>query len=485
MFLIGGIFFLQGQTDQELVTETVTKNAIEGNIYFLTDDLLQGRETGSRGLKIAASYLANWFRTYGVRPNPQTQNYYQEVPLEKVIPSHLNLEWDGQEGAPVIPLKSTALDFEGNAVFIGYGLEDDYKGQDVTGKIVLLLGGNASAQDVRTAWGLRQQKEALARKYGALGMVELVQAEGSMWNYLDQELNTARYSLAGDGNQPVRPADFNYLWVRDAGGEKEAAAREKGKVPLKFKADGEIVESVTSQNVIGWVEGTDPVLKNEYIIYSAHYDHLGVGKPDAAGDSIYNGARDNAVGTTTVLSMAENLAKYPTKRSALFILFTAEEKGLLGSKYYVEHPVFPLEQMVYCFNSDNGGYNNTKIATIIGLTRTTAEADIKKAVAAFGLEAIEDPAPEEDLFNRSDNVYFARKGIPAPTFSLGFDAFDDAVNQYYHQPGDEADTLDYDYLLQFFRAYVYAGRLLANDPHTPFWVPGDPYEAAGKTLYGN
>jgi Zn-dependent M28 family amino/carboxypeptidase len=243
-------------------------------------------------------------------------------------------------------------------------------------------------------------------------------------------------------------------------------------------------EIVMSQNVIGVVEGTDPKLKKEYIIYSGHYDHVGIGTPDETGDTIYNGARDNAVGTTTVLSMAENLAKYPTKRSALFILFTGEEKGLLGSEYYVEHPVLPLKQMVYCFNSDNAGYNDTSLVTIIGLPRTTAAQHIKDAATAFGLTATDDPAPEQGLFDRSDNVHFARKGIPAPTFSLGFTAFNGNVTKYYHKPGDEADTLDYDYLLKFFRAYILSGRHIANDPKTPVWTAGDTYEEAAKALYG-
>jgi Zn-dependent M28 family amino/carboxypeptidase len=242
---------------------------------------------------------------------------------------------------------------------------------------------------------------------------------------------------------------------------------------------------INSQNVIGLVEGTDPILKDEYIIYSAHYDHVGIGTADKTGDTIYNGARDNAVGTTTVLSMAENLAKYPTKRSALFILFTGEEKGLLGSKYYVENPVLPLHQMVYCFNSDNAGYNDTSLATIVGLSRTTASEHIKSAATAFGITAIDDPAGEQGLFDRSDNVNFANKGIPAPTFSLGFTAFNGDVTKYYHKPGDEANTLDYDYLLKFFQAYVLAGRNIANDPATPVWTAGDKYEAVGKTLYKN
>jgi len=243
------------------------------------------------------------------------------------------------------------------------------------------------------------------------------------------------------------------------------------------------LSDVTSQNVVGIVEGTDPQLKNEYIIYSAHYDHVGIGTPDETGDTIYNGARDNAVGTTTVLSMAEHLAKHPTKRSALFILFTGEEKGLLGSQYYVDNPILPLNQMVYCFNSDNAGYNDKSLATIIGLPRTTAEQHIKNAAKTFGITAVDDPAPEQGLFDRSDNVHFAKKGIPSPTFSLGFTAFNGDVTKYYHRPGDEADSLDYDYLEQFFRAYVMAGTLIGNDPVTPTWTKGDKYEEAAKELY--
>ncbi|WP_411768159.1 M28 family peptidase [Winogradskyella sp. A3E31] len=322
-------------TDKELTEKTTTKSDIEGHIYFLADDLLKGRETGTPENKIAAAYLANTLRSYGVKPNPESGDYYQRMTLE-------------------------------------------------------------------------------------------VPARGE------------------------RPA-----------------------------------QSFDSQNVIGVVEGTDPELKNQYIIYSAHYDHVGVRKIPNQTDSIFNGARDNAVGTTTVLAMAKNLAQFPTKRSALFILFTGEEKGLLGSRYYVENPVLPLEQMVYCFNSDNGGYNDTSIATIVGLERTSVGQHIKDASAAFGLEAIDDPAGEQGLFDRSDNVSFAKKGIPAPTFSMGFRSFDGDVTKYYHQPIDEANSLDYDYLTKFFRAYVLSGRKIGNDPKTPVWTAGDKYEAVSKELYKN
>ncbi|GAB5401204.1 MAG: M28 family metallopeptidase [Aureisphaera sp.] len=469
------------QSDKDKVMETVNKSEIEGHIYFLADDLLKGRETGTPENKIAASYLANMFRNYGVQPNPKSGDYYQMVPFEKTSPpSTFTLAIDGKELDDKVVLNAQETIVNGDAVYLGYGLEDDYKGKNVTGKVILIKAGSDEAKDARAAFGLRDKKMELAQKAGATAIVEFIQASPNMWGFIDHNFNAPRLALAdGDSDEKGGPA---YIWVQDEkGSHSEKMSSGSHSISLKMSAQEKV--KVMSQNVIGMVEGTDPKLKKEFIIYSAHYDHVGVGSPDESGDTIYNGARDNAVGVTTVLSMAENLAKYPTKRSALFILFTAEEKGLLGSKYYVENPVLPLDQMVYCFNSDNAGYNDTSLATIIGLPRTTAGQHIKDAAKTFGLTAVDDPAPEQGLFDRSDNVHFAAKGIPAPTFSLGFTSFSGDVTKYYHQPRDHADSIDYDYMEKFFKAYVMAGRSIANDPITPFWTAGDKYEEAGKALY--
>lgn len=476
---------LLAQSEMEKAAATVSKNAIEGHIYFLADDLLKGRETGTPENRIAAAYLASALRSYGALPNPLTGTYYQEVPLNRKSPPRvLELEVNGETITQLAPLGAGPLEYQGEALYLGYGLEADYEGRDVTGKFVVLKGGNEEARDARASFRLQKSKEALAKEKGAAGVIELLDTEETMWGYIEHNFKTAQYSIPGDAEEDRdNENQFTYLWVRDAAGKRLAAMQASENIPLSLSSSGYSTDTILSQNVVGYMEGSDPKLRDEYIIYSAHYDHVGIGTPDESGDTIYNGARDNAVGTTTVLSMAENLGRYPTKRSALFIFFTAEEKGLLGSEYYVENPVIPLNKMVYCFNSDNAGYNNTALATIIGLTRTTAERNIRKAVSGFGLEAIDDPAPEQGLFDRSDNVHFAKKGIPAPTFSLGFDAFNGDVTKYYHRPGDEADTMDYDYLEKFFKSYVLAGRLLGNDPETPFWVAGDKYEAAGKALY--
>lgn len=476
--------FLIAQTEKEKVENTITKSQIEGHIYFLADDLLKGRSTGTPENKIAASYLANTLRSYGVKPNPKTGDYYQKVILEKIEPpltSSITINNTEIENYAII--KANKTDISGDAIFLNYGLEEDYKGKEVSGKIIIIKGGNKESQGARAAFGALSEKAELAKKNGAKGVIELINTNTQTWGFIDHNFNEPRLSVKSEEKSNIEECNFVYNWVLDEGNTMidKIASTNKNRASIKMSKENK--STVISQNVIGVVEGTDPVLKKEYIIYSAHYDHVGIGSPDETGDTIYNGARDNAVGTTTVLSMAQNLTKYPTKRSALFILFTGEEKGLLGSEYYVENPVLPLEQMVYCFNSDNGGYNDTSLTTIVGLERTTAAQDIKDASKAFGLTAIDDPAPEQGLFDRSDNVHFAKKGIPAPTFSMGFTSFDGEVTKYYHQPGDEANTLDYDYLLKFFQAYVLSGRNIANGLDTPFWVKGDKYEAKGKELY--
>lgn len=468
---------LFAQTDAEKSAETVQKNTLEGHIYFLADDLLEGRGTGTQGNKIAASYLANSLRKYGAKPNPASGNYYQKFELFRFyLPEKINLSLNGETIDEIVAFDIGATNISEEVIYLNFGLEADFKGKNVKDKIVIVKAGTPESQEIRPALASRAPKRELAIQNGAKGLIEVGVFDPQIWPRFKHAFDE-RVSLT----EGVKEALPLYLWLQIS--PEQLANLEKKKANIAIQTKGIQEEKLKTQNVIGVIEGTDPKLKEEYIMYSAHYDHVGIGEPDAKGDTIYNGARDNAIGTTAVLSMAENIGKYPTKRSAVFIFFTAEEKGLLGSRYYVQHPVFPLKEIVYGFNTDGGGYNNTSLATIIGLNRTTAQKHIVAGAAAFGLTAIDDPAPEQGLFDRSDNVSFASMGVPAPTYSTGFDAFDDEINKYYHQASDEADSLDYDYLTKFFQGYVFSGRLIANDPITPYWVKGDKYEAAGNALY--
>lgn len=471
---------VMAQSEAEKAASTISKSDIEGHIYFLASDELKGRETGSHELNIAAAYLANNLRKSNVIPAGDQGTYYQDVPMEKIgAPKNISLNINDMEGTKFLGMSLKNMTFKGEAVYLNYGSKADFDGKEVEGKLVIVKAGTPESKDLRARFMAGREKRELAMNAGASALIELVEIEDKIYNSYAHYFNEPRTQL----KKSEEPEKFVHLWMID----KELTMAGKLAVTKSLKADLSIEgiekEKVSTKNVVGYLEGTDPDLKDEFIIYSAHYDHVGVGKPNAENDSIYNGARDNAVGTTTVLSVAENFNKYPTKRSALFIFFTGEEKGLLGSSYYVENPVLPLEQMVYCFNSDNGGYNDVSKTTIFGLHRTTVGHHIEAAAKAFELTAIDDPAPEQNLFDRSDNVNFAAKGIPSPTYSLGFTAFDAEINKYYHQVTDNPDNLDYDYLVKFFKSYVLSSRLIANDPKTPFWTEGDKYYEAGVKLY--
>ena len=476
--------FEMQRKDINLVKSTVKKNEIKSHIAFLASDELRGRNMPSPELKIAAEYLKTQMMFFGVDTIKGHGNYKQSVYLDneqpptsgtfKIKNNTLNF------GKEFILVKGENGDLTAPTVFAKSGMGDDISNLDVKDKIVISYCGDGVEQSPQAWFGLaRGKREALEAK-GAKAVVEIYQSAQVPWSFLTRQLTKAQMKL---GSAEKEPEGIPHLWLstQDSLVIKNLVA---GNQNATLSIKGMVSEKIESYNVLGMVEGTDPALKDEYIIYSAHYDHVGIGAPDATQDSIYNGARDNAIGTTAVLTAAQNIAANPTKRSSLFILWTGEEKGLLGSAYFVENSPVPLDKIAYCFNIDNGGYNDTSIVTVIGLTRTTAEPHMQVACNAFGLDAIEDPAKEQGLFDRSDNVNFAKKGVPAPTFSLGFRAFDEEIFKYYHQAGDEIESVDLDYVTKYCKAFVLAGRLIADDPKQPFWKKGDKYYEVGKSLYG-
>lgn len=482
-FILVTILSLAGQgRDYERVKSTVKIAAIKGHIQYLASDELKGRETGTPEIDSAAGYLAKAFEDYGAKPLPgNPHGYFQKVEFEKTLPAtYSSLVIDGSPMDQIALLEGLEMAYYGNAVYLNYGSVSDFENNDVADKIVVVRAGTALRQDFRSAYFEGRNKRQLAQQMGAAGLVELIDLDDTSWEFMANFTSSEKIALRQ--NQPHQA--FAHIWGRNQETELFKAL-EEGEVELELNISGIKNSGFFSNNVVAFIEGSDPLLKKEYVVYSAHYDHIGIARGTNQSDSIYNGARDNAVGVVTVLSAAQSMGKYPTKRSALFILFTAEEKGLLGSQYFVANPLVPLNQIVFCFNSDNGGYNDTSLATIIGLNRTTAAEHIKDAARKFGLNAQDDPEPEQGLFDRSDNVHFAAAGIPAPTYSLGFTAFDEDISKYYHQVSDHAESLDYDYLLKFFRSYVLACHYIADDPRKPFWVEGDKYYPAGKALYGN
>jgi Zn-dependent M28 family amino/carboxypeptidase len=189
------------------------------------------------------------------------------------------------------------------------------------------------------------------------------------------------------------------------------------------------------------------------------------------------------MGTVALLSAARSFAAKPTKRSVIILAVTGEEIGLLGSQYYASQPLVPLENTIFNLNTDGAGYNDVTKVSMLGFGRTGTDKQLNDAAESVGLTIIADPAPEQGLFDRSDNVSFAREGVPALTLSPGFHSFDAEIQKFYHQVTDEADSIDFDYLYKYCRAFVEAARNIANMEGRPIWKAGDKYEQAGKDLY--
>ncbi|MFC3881404.1 M28 family peptidase [Algoriphagus namhaensis] len=479
--LLGSVSVTLGQ--KKKIEKRFDRAEAEAHITYLASDELKGRDPARPEMKLAIDYIAGEFEKYGIKTVPGADGYFQNIPFVLSSPpksGSLKLgesTFNQKESMLVLDGTSVTGDFE--LVDLGYGLAEDYKGKDVKGKIVVTNLGAPDRMSPAQLFAVGREKVALASENGAAGIIEMYNIPSIPWQLIANYLSSDQMSL-DQGAASKLP----YIWVKDLQNDTKNAVA-KGEIKsVSLNIQGKTQKPIDGKNILGWVEGTDKNLKSEFVMLSAHYDHVGVGTPDASGDSIYNGARDNAIGTVSVINAAKYFAKNPPKRSILFALWTAEEKGLLGSAYYAENPLLPLEQMVYNLNIDGAGYNDTSVITVIGLTRTTEMATLEKATEAFGLKAIEDPAPEQGLFDRSDNVSFAKKGIPAPTFSLGFTSFDDEINKYYHKAADEVDSIDMDYAVKYWKAYIYAAEMIADNKSKPFWLPNDKYEAVGKSLYG-
>lgn len=250
---------------------------------------------------------------------------------------------------------------------------------------------------------------------------------------------------------------------------------------------GSPAKDLRLRNVMAFIPGTDPKLRDQFVVLSSHYDHLGVTAHPVmeAGklDSIYNGARDNASGTAAVIDAARYFGKHPARRSIAFICYTAEEEGLIGSMYYADHPVLPLNKIVYNLNIDNASYDDTTLATLVGLHRTSEDTAIVAACATYGLTVNNDPTGGS-LFAESDNYPLALHGVPAPTYSMGMRALDSTIFNRYHRLSDETSNMDMRYVVKWIRAFILAAKYIADSPGQPRWTPGDPQEKAWMTLYG-
>jgi hypothetical protein len=493
-----GQVIAQPKIDRQFPEFNVLKGEVASKLRFLSSDELKGRYTGSEGNNIAARFIAAHLEAYGFESPQGAEDYYQLVPFVKTkAPKKSTLELHKTEYVykdDYIMMNGGPVNLNAEAVFAGHGWVDeenkvdDYAGLDVKGKVVFVLGGRPDVSDPRSTFRAMSAKQHLAEERGAVALFEIYTLNFP-WEFFKRYFGSSSMRLESEEEQAASNENpMPYGWIKNFAEDKPYQRLKEGKkVKIGLMSSGFKKEKIQSQNVIGVLEGTDPGLRDEYVLLTAHYDHVGVGKQGGGAtteqDSIFNGARDNAMGTVAMLTAAKALSIERPKRSVIVLAVTGEEIGLLGSSYYADHPVIPLEKTIFNLNTDGAGYNDTDYVSVFGYGRTATDDHIKAAAEAVGLEVFPDPAPQQNLFDRSDNVSFARKGVPALTVSPGMTSFDEQINKYYHQVTDEANSVDMDYFLKFCQVYAYLARLVADDEQRPQWREGDKYEEAGKELY--
>ncbi|HCW07133.1 MAG TPA: hypothetical protein DGG95_07200 [Cytophagales bacterium] len=483
-FLFSASLFSQEKIVKK-VTDVVTKADAEAHLTFLASDEMRGRDTGSPEIAIAANYIAAQYKRQGLKTVNNAPTYFQEVGLQQTQPPKKAEIKLGSEvftyRKDLLVLNGKTSSISGDFVFVGYGTAEDFNSVDVKGKIVVSYAGTSEKSTVRQAYRKESpEKYKLVRNKGGVALIEIYSFAEPSWQVIAGFLSGSRISLS---DEVSTVEDMPHFWMRKSESESLNNLIKQKTATGSFSVEPSSPKIIPGKNVVGIIEGTDPTLKNEYIVLSAHYDHIGVRK-NQTQDSIYNGARDNAMGTTAILEAAKFFSANPVKRSLIILAFCGEEKGLLGSQWYANHPMIPLNQTVYNLDCDGAGYNDKSIITLIDLNRTTADELLKKGCKAFGLALHGDPVPNENLYERSDNYNFAAKGVPAVDFSPGIKTMDEELMKYYHQPPDEVSSLDFDYVVKYLRSYVYASYLIGNSPTRPYWKAGDKFEAAGKTLYG-
>jgi Zn-dependent M28 family amino/carboxypeptidase len=520
----------------------VDGNAILQRIKTIASDKFQGRAPGTVGEEITVGYLESQLRDLGLAPGNPDGSYVQKVPLVGITGTEtapltfakgtqkLQLKWRDDVVAWSRHVAPSASIANSDVIFAGYGVEapeyrwNDFKDVDVKGKTIVVLVNDPAIPDpanpaqldpkmfngkAMTYYGRWTYKfEEGARKgAAAVLIVHETGPAGYQFSVVQGNLNEKFDLVAPDKNMGKASVES---WITlDAakklfamGGQdfdalkKKALSRDFRPVPLGVKASMGIankLRTIDSRNVVAKLEGSDPARKNEYVVYSAHWDHLGVGAP-VNGDTVYNGAVDNASGVATVLEIAKALkqARPAAKRSFLFLFVTAEEKGLIGSEYYSLNPLYPLAKTAANINIDEvNPWGRTKVLPIIGLGASDLDDYVRAAATEQGRTLMADPDPEKGFYYRSDHFNFAKQGVPALDVSMhpGVNFVDrpadwakkmkdDWDNNIYHSPQDEVRP-DWDLrgAVEDAQLLLTVGYRIANADKLPEWKPGNEFKA--------
>jgi Zn-dependent M28 family amino/carboxypeptidase len=511
------------------VAQAVDGQVMRAHLEFLADDALEGRRPGTRGGELAAKYIAAQFERLGLEPAGDSGTYYHQVPIITLTPSP-SVKITGPTSSDLTyrtdyvlwsMRNDSMVSATGDLVFVGYGIVapeyqwDDYQGLDVKNKIVVALVNDPGLRDstifrgsVLTYYGRWTYKIEEAQRQGAAGILLVHTTESatypwstvqSSWTGPQVRIEKPAKSLlvAGWINQPAAARLFHQGGQDLTALMDQAGHRGFKAVPLGLKLEATVrstvVRSATS-NVLARRPGRGPLSK-EAVLIAGHYDHFGISAP-VDGDSIYNGAEDNASGTAAVLACAEAFVRsgVPTGRSIVFVGFTAEEAGLLGSEAFVVKPTIPLSRIGAILNLDvMNMYGRTSDVSALGLDQSSLGQVFNQAAAAEGLMvSVNQEALIRGSYFRSDHFPFARAGIPGTSIEngrkfvgkpadYGVKKEEEYTEKRYHQPSDEvAPWFNYNGAAQQLRVIVRAAVSVANSPQQPVWNRGSEFRQAGE-----
>ena len=519
--------------------EAITPDGLLAQIKILASDEFEGRAPGTKGEELSVQYISDQFKQIGLKPGNPDGTYTQEVPLAG-IKSEPRMSFT--VGDKTVDLKnqddfvasSARLEPEikidkSDVVFVGYGVVapeygwNDYKDVDVHGKTLLMLIGDPPVPNPKdpsklddkmfkgkamTYYGRWTYKYEIAAQKGAAAAIIIHETESaaypwqvvrSSWGKENFELDNPNKNMDAVSARSWITRDVAKKLFADCGRDfdalkKSAITKEFRPVSLKAKANIEIkqqIRSFKSHNVIGKLDGDDPKLRDEYIIYTAHWDHLGR-HPELQGDQIFNGAIDNASGVASVIQLAAAFTKLnpPPKRSVLFMATTAEEAGLLGAKFYAEHPLYPLEKTLADINIDGiNPWGKTRDLEDLTNSNSTLDDLLGQAAARQGRVMKPNSEPEKGGFYRVDSFEFAKAGVPVVHAARGIDIIgkppeygkqkrDEFVAKHYHQPSDEVDpTWDLSGAVQDVQLLFEVGYQVANGDKFPEWKAGSEFKS--------
>jgi Zn-dependent M28 family amino/carboxypeptidase len=512
----------------------ITTQTLRAPIRYLASDELEGRGPASRGDALARLYLATELEQMGYQPagtNGGWEQGFDIVGTTAKLPAtwsftgkqgNVDLKWsDDYIAGSGVQTESAGFD-AAELVFVGYGIEapeykwNDFKGVNVRGKVLVMLNNDPDwdpklfAGSTRLYYGRWTYKYESAARHGAAGViiVHTTPSAGYPWQVVQSSWGGEQFELPAEDEPRIQlkgwaTQDAARRLVKAGGFDLDklvASAKSRSFKPVALGLKTSIkftnkVSRVRTGNVAGVLPGSDPKLKEEVVVYSAHHDHFGIGEPDKTGDTIYNGAADNAAGCAQVLAIARAFANLPVKprRSVLMLFVAGEEQGLLGSKYYAAHPTFPAGRLAANINYDGGNARGrTRDLTQIGAGKSALDGILKQLVAKQGRVLHPDQFADRGYYYRSDQFSFAKIGVPAIYLDEGNEyigkpegwgkqqkeAWEEHI---YHQPSDElTDEWVFDGMIDDALIGFEAGWLIAEADAMPTWNPGDEFEAARK-----